>query len=85
MEKIKKQNALTETDILEIEEAFKHLDRDKDGLVTSAEIVTTLKNDGVISDSHSVRREIAEKCKKGMNFQQFYDLVSRYIHSLILF
>ena len=73
MEKIKKQNALTETDILEIEEAFKHLDRDKDGLVTSAEIVTTLKNDGV-----SVRKEIAEKCKEGMNFKQFYNLVSRY-------
>ena len=77
MEKIKKQNALTETDILEIEEAFKHLDRDKDGLVTSAEIVTTLKNDGLIRDSHSVRTEIAEKYKEGMNFQEFYNLVSR--------
>ena len=77
MEKLKKQNALTEKDISEIEEAFKHLDRDKDGLVTSAEIVTSLKDDGLIGDSLGVRREIAEKYKKGMNFQQFYDLVLR--------
>ena len=77
MDKLKKQSALTETDISELEEAFKHLDRDNDGLVTFVEIVTSLKSEGVIRDSQCVRKEIAEKYKDGINFQQFCDLVSR--------
>ena len=77
MDKFKKQSNLTETDILELEEAFKHLDRDNNGLVDFVEVFTSLRNEGVIRDSQCVKKEIAEKCKDGMNFQQFCELVSR--------
>ena len=77
MDKIKKQSNLTETDILELEEAFKHLDRDNNGLVNFVEVFKSLKSEGVIRDSQCVRKEIVEKYKDGMNFQQFCDLVSR--------
>ena len=76
MEKIQRQNALTEPDKSELQEAFKHLDKDNDGLVTYDEVVTALKNEGV-RDSHCVRKEIADVYKEGMNFKQFYDLVLR--------
>ena len=78
MEKIQRQNALTEPDKSELQEAFKHLDKDNDGLVTYDEVVAALKNEGV-RDSHCVRKEIADVYKEGMNFQQFYDLVLRWV------
>ena len=40
---------LTETDILELEEAFKHLDRDNNGLVNFVEVVKSLRHYGLQS------------------------------------
>ena len=59
MEKIQRQNALAETDKSELQEAFKHLDKDNDGLVTYDDVVTALKNEGV-RDGHIVRKEILD-------------------------
>ena len=80
MEKIQRQNVLSETDKSEsdLQEAFKHLDKDNDGLVTYDDVVTALKNEGV-RDSHKVRKEISDIYKEGMNYQQFYDLVLRQV------
>ena len=58
MEKIQRQNALSETDKSEseLQEAFKHLDKDNDGLVTYDDVVTALKNEGV-RDGHKFKKE----------------------------
>ena len=78
MEKIQRQNALAETEKSELQEAFKHLDKDNDGLVTYDDVVNALKNEGV-RDGHIVRKEILDIYKDGMNYQQFYDLVLRQV------
>ena len=57
-------------------ELFKHLDKDRDGLVIVVEIVNALKSKRIIN-IQSVKKEIAEKYEDGMNFQQFYDFVSK--------
>ena len=63
------------SDLPDLQKAFKHLDKDNDGLVTHTDVITALRSEGV-KHSPCVKKEIAEKYAKGMNFQQFYDLVS---------
>ena len=68
--------SMRQTVLAELQELFKHLDKDRDGLVIVVEIVNALKSKGIIN-SQSVKKEIAEKYEDGMNFQQFYDFVSK--------
>ena len=66
---------------LKLQEAFKHLDKDQDGVVTADEVVKALKSEGV-KDSEKVKKRIAEKYKKGMTFTEFHDFIKRLVKSL---
>ena len=71
----KTQTVTALTVLRDLQRAFKHLDKDNDGLVTHTDVITALRSEGV-RDSPRVKQEIAETYEIGMNFQQFYDLVS---------
>ena len=63
---------------LKLQEAFKHLDKDQDGVVTADEVVKALKSEGV-KDCEKVKKRIAEKYKKGMTFKEFHDFIKRLV------
>ena len=59
-----------------LQEAFKHLDKDKDGHVTYDEIVTALKNEGV-KNLDKVNKKMVKKFNKGISVEEFCDIISR--------
>ena len=59
--------SMRQTVLAELQEVFKHLDKDRDGLVIVVEIVNALKSKGIIN-RQSVKKEIAENYEDGMNF-----------------
>ena len=63
---------------LKLQEAFKHLDKDQDGVVTADEVVKALKSEGV-KDCEKVKKRITEKYKKGMTFKEFHDFIKRLV------
>ena len=61
-----------------LQEAFKHLDKDKNGSISYDEIVQALKSEGV-KDVGSIRQDMVNKLANGIEFEEFYRLIQRYI------
>ena len=59
-----------------LKEAFKHLDKDKDGHVNYEEIIQALKNEGV-KDIEKINKKMVKKFNQGISFEEFYDIVTR--------
>ena len=70
-------NATAEVEKQKLQEAFKHLDKDKDGIVTADEIVKSLKSEGV-RDCEKVKEKLDKKYRRGLNFADFYDMIARF-------
>ena len=69
--------ATAEVEKQKLQEAFKHLDKDKDGIVTTDEIVKSLKSEGV-RDCEKVKEKLDRKYRRGLNFADFYDMIARF-------
>ena len=70
-------NATAEVEKQKLQEAFKHLDKDKDGIVTAEEIVKSLKSEGV-RDCEKVKEKLDRKYRRGLTFADFYDMITRF-------
>ena len=72
-------NATAEVEHQKLQEASKHLDKNKDGMVTTEELLnpSTLKSGGV-RDCEKVKEKLDWKYRRGLTFADFYDMITRF-------
>ena len=59
-----------------LQEAFKHVDKDKNGTISYDELVQVMKSEGV-KDIDKMRSRLVKQLSDGIEFEEFYSLVQR--------
>ena len=62
----------------ELQEAFKEIDRDKDGFVTYEEIAQAFRNDGVKDFDKILDSRLLKKLSNGVNLKEFININQRF-------
>ena len=59
-----------------LQEAFKHVDKDKNGTISYDELVQVMKSEGV-KEIDKMKSRMAEQLSDGIEFEEFYRLIQR--------
>ena len=62
----------------ELQEAFKEIDKDKDGFVTYEEIAQAFRNDGVKDFDKILDSRLLKKLSNGVNLKEFINIIQRF-------
>ena len=61
-----------------LQEAFKEIDKDKDGFVTYEEIAQAFRNDGVKDFDKILDSTLLKKLSNGVNLKEFINIIQRF-------